>query len=200
MELQHSIETGLDPNVILERIIQYYQSVGYKQENLSPISNEGRNKRISNLRFRRGSGFGSWTAFTPRGWKAIADVEITEYNNRTTTILVQMTIDTSGQMVTDAERAFWASELNDLDTSINDGIINSRASTDTSGKALQQNLLGTVLLYGLSVIGSILGFLIVFLSTHSILLSLLGVIIGSLSGTGIGFLILHYWMNLKRDR
>jgi len=58
------------------------------------------------LTYKRGSLFGSLTAFTPKKWAARVRVRA----SAPSPLNVTFEIDTTGQVLTDAERRFWAKE------------------------------------------------------------------------------------------
>lgn len=74
------------------------------------------------LRFRRGSIRGSLTSFSPRKWKARAAVSIEPLDGDHTRVSLAVTVNTTGQRVTERETTFWQAEMDAFREALETGV------------------------------------------------------------------------------
>ncbi len=114
MRIERRIDIKISLAQAREQVAAYLQQVGYKPEEAGPT-----------LTFKRGSKLGTWTSFSPRKWQARARVDLAQASSAAspesggggfplTTAIITIDVDTSGQMVTQGEREFWAQEVDGL--------------------------------------------------------------------------------------
>jgi hypothetical protein len=174
MKLERAIAVQESEATLQSRAVAYLEQAGYKQVSLRP-----------SITFCRGSAFGSRTSFSPRGWQVQTTVRILP-SDQTHNVSIKFDINSTGQLVTEKERSFWESELNELETSIRGGYIDLAGSTGQSQSSLHQNLKAVAVIIGLALVFGI--------TALAVLGTRLGVEIGVALGFVIGYFIAKPWL------
>ena len=145
MELQADFHVPEAEDVVRERIDRFFAQAGY-----SPAGTDA-------LEFKRGSAQGSWTSLSPRKWQAKVQVRVTPVDAGTTAVTAVFSINTTGQWVTDKERAVWRAEVDAFRGSVASGEVSTeqveKASAAVAGNTARAILvfMGVSLLVGLIV-------------------------------------------------
>jgi hypothetical protein len=141
MRLDRSMEVDVDENIVRERLISYFTFSGYTQAITQPHL----------MSFHRGSTI----AFTPKGWKVNAIVQIAASPGQPTHVTATYDIDTTGQFVIKSEVRFWENELEDVEQAVRTGKVDFIARDKKSQSLLRTSMIGSVLFLGLIAIVTI---------------------------------------------
>jgi len=177
MKIERTITSNISEAIALERAIAYLRHMGYKQITGEPF-----------LTFHRGSVLGSWISFTPKGWKAKATVQVMSDDNQVKVAAV-FEINTTGQLVTDKERAFWDAEVNGLEVALCSGEVNPVTGIEFARSALYQNIAAATVIICLSLVLAI--------AARWMLDSRLAGYLGGIIGMVLGFAIARRWLRFK---
>ena len=129
MELNRTITVAnSDHALVCERTVAYLTSTGYVQTS-----------RQGELFFHRGSALGSLLSSTPRRWRAEVTVRTAVVSSGATEATVKVSVNTTGQLVTEKERRYWAAELDGLEECVRTGTVDL-APLAASRSAQKQNL------------------------------------------------------------
>jgi len=173
MELQADFHVPEAEQVVRERIDRHFSQAGY-----SPAGTGA-------LEFKRGSALGSMMSFSPRRWQARVRVRVTPIDEGTTSVAAIFSINTTGQWVTDKERAVWQAEVDAFRGSVGSGEV-STEQVQKASAAVKGNTARAILVFlavGL-VVGLVIGVGGVILTGKSIFASV-GTIIGLLAGYAV---------------
>ncbi|NOT58920.1 MAG: hypothetical protein HOP19_01715 [Acidobacteria bacterium] len=180
MKLEQSFEVTATTHEIETRIAAFMQRNGYHPEAASKTS------------FTRGSWLGSLFAFSPRKWRVRARVTQQQLASNHWSLKLALDINDKGQIVTQHERLYWKTELDQFQTAVQTGETAAELLTRQDRAAARSGLtafiafLGTGLLVGLPVT---LGISLVNPQT-----GYLAIIIGTLCGFAAGlFAVRWYW-------
>jgi len=145
IRLQHVARADGDAAAVNPRISAFMAGRGYKTAKGD----------AGVTAFRRGSRFGSLTGFSPRKWAALVTIAWPGAGD----VRVVFGVDTTGQTVTKAERAFWDEEMAGLVATIEGRPV---PSTDATEQRIA-SIVRRVVLYslGFAVIGGVLGIVVV---------------------------------------
>ncbi len=173
MELQVDFHVPEAEQVVRERIQSHFTQAGY-----SPAGTGA-------LEFRRGSALGSMTSFSPRKWQAKARVRVTPIDAGTTSVAAIFSVNTTGQWVTDKERAVWQAEVDAFRGSVASGEVSTEAVQRASA-AVKGNTARAILVFmAVSlVVGLVIGLGGVILTGKSIFASV-GTVVGLLAGYAV---------------
>jgi hypothetical protein len=175
MKLDRSITIGENEDTIRDRIDAYLNRVGYKQVSVQP-----------DLVYERGSVLGSLVSFTPKGWQAKASIQIKATFDQATDVVVNVDVNTTGQLVTEKERSFWNSELDGLETAVHTGTMDVIAVAGSERSSLVQNLVVAAVIISLTI-----GLAVV---ARMILETRLALYVGGGIGLAVGFVIAKKWL------
>jgi hypothetical protein len=100
---------------VKDRIAAYFSQAGY-----SAVPDR-------ELEFTRGSALSSMASFSPRKWKVNVSVATTPLGADATQVAGQFHVNTTGQWVTDKERAVWDAEVQSFEQSVTTGDVRTDA-------------------------------------------------------------------------
>lgn len=178
MILTRTITTTEGESEIRQRIIEVFEKLGYKQADSEPL-----------LVFRRGSAIGSFTSFSPKGWQVEARLEISTDGDQVTLVGVEIDINTTGQLVTDKERAYWDNEITEIEAGILTGMVDVVPAAKVAQTSLTQNLIAAVVIIGLMAALAVIGRILFY--------SRFAMVAGGVVGLVLGFLIAYKWLNFE---
>ena len=180
MKLQYQFESQESEATLCERISNHLTQSGFRLVNSQPI-----------MIYQRGSIFGSMLSFSPRDWKAKAVAQISSKDEQTKQVCIELDINTTGQMVTEKENAFWQNELDCFAQMAATGSISARSaeSKEAAESTANQNwaAIGLILLIG--VVMAIVG-VFVFGTKEA------GYITGFI-GASLGYYLAQQWLGFK---
>ena len=178
MKIERTLTADISEAIALERTVTYLRQIGYKQiiSGSSPV-------------FRRGSLWGSlFTSFTPRGWRSKATIQVIP-NGIKVKVIAVLDVNTTGQFLTDKERAFWDAEVNDLEAALRIGKVVPITESEVARSALRQNIAWSI---GIICFALVLAF-----AARWIFDSRLAYYIGAIFGMVLGFLFARIWTGWK---
>jgi len=144
MRLEKDIVLDVPADQALARAALFLTQAGYRPS-------KGNNIPVE---YHRGSLQGSLLGFSPKAWKAVACLRFSEESG-VHTLHINLNIRTIGQIVTEAERRFWETELSALAATVLGNRLTDDTPKNTAAKALKQNLLFAVVFLALT---ALLGF------------------------------------------
>src|SRR5688572_2765808 len=103
MRLERTISTSVSVSEAYGRASTYLAQIGYRQAEGTPLPT-----------FRRGSPFGSMISFTPKHWEVTTTLQVASQGEASVVYAV-FEVNTTGQIVTGKENAFWEAELDGLE-------------------------------------------------------------------------------------
>jgi hypothetical protein len=140
MDMSANFDVPEPEPVVRERIARHFSQTGY-----SPAGPGA-------LEFKRGSALGSMTSFSPRKWQANVRVRVTPVDAGTTAVAATFSINTTGQWVTDKERAVWQAEVDAFRGSVDSGAV-STEQVQKASAAVKGNTAGAILVFvGVSLV------------------------------------------------
>lgn len=178
MILTRTITTTESESEIRQRITKVFEILGYKQVDSEPL-----------WVFRRGSVIGSFTSFSPKGWQVEARLEISAGSDQVTLVGVVVDINTTSQLVTDKERAYWDNEMTEIEAAILTGKVDMVPAARMAQTSLTQNLIAAVLIIGLMAALAVIGRMLFY--------SRFAMVAGGVVGLVLGFLIAYKWLNFE---
>ncbi|HNS52243.1 MAG TPA: hypothetical protein PKO09_13800 [Anaerolineae bacterium] len=173
MELPVDFDVPEGEQTVRERIGRHFEQAGY-----SPAS-------TGLLEFKRGSALGSMTSFSPRKWQSKVRVRVTPIDETATSVAAVFSVNTTGQWVTDKERAAWQAEVDAFRASVSSGEV-STESVQKASAAVKGNTARAILVFlGVSlVVGLIVGLGGAILTGKSYFTSV-GTVVGLLAGYAV---------------
>jgi F0F1-type ATP synthase assembly protein I len=177
MKLEQSFEVTAPAHEIETRIAAFMRRNGYQ---ISPEASPE-----AKTTYTRGSWLGSFISFSPRKWRARATVAQKPIDAAHSRLTLTLDINDQGQVVTQHERLYWKSELDQFQTAVQtgaaaiDNLTKQERAAVTSGFTVFIAFIGTGLLVGLPIT---LGIALVNPET-----GYWGVLIGTLCGFAAGF-------------
>ena len=186
MRLDREFVTKIDKTTVQDRIIQLLGSYGYKQS------------EKDSLVFKRGfSSLGTMFAFSPKNWGVEATAQIIPISHENMKVMLSLSINTTGQWITDKERAFWINELDSFEKFIHNGQVDSSISGNIAASSETQNILSLIIMW-ISMLVFFLCFTVAgFVFAPSFTLALIISCLGMPAGIVFGFGINKIWMNYK---
>ncbi len=106
MNLERAFTVEADENTVRDRLIAFLEKSDYKRASSQPWQ-----------LYQRGSKLGSIIGFSPKDWQVNAKLETLSVSGQTE-VTIALDIDTTGQWVTEKERGFWHTELDNLEKSV----------------------------------------------------------------------------------
>ena len=177
MKIERTFTANIGEAIALERAVTYLRQSGYKQISSGPF-----------FVFQRGSVWGSFTSFTPKGWRARATIQVIPNGNQVKAVAV-LEVNTIGQFVTDKERAFWDAEINNLEIAFRIGKVAPITGFEVARSALRQNIAAAVVLLSLGLVLAI--------TARWMFDSQLAYYIGGIFGIVLGLVITRIWIRWK---
>jgi hypothetical protein len=173
-------------SIVQERIVQFLNLSGYRQN------------ETNSLVYKRGfSSLGTMFAFSPKNWGVEATFHTTALDDENTKVEISLYIDTTGQWITDKERAFWTKELESFEAAICQGSIDISTSTDIANSSETQNWLSMIVIWMSMILFTSCFTLVAFAFTRSFAMALLFSSIGFIFGLLVGLGITKIWLNYK---
>ncbi len=123
MELDRTFVASLSPNEARQRVTAFLAAAGFKTV-------DGGNPLV----FQRSNKLKTMMAAAPDDWQAVVNVAIRRHGSSQSQLRVQYDISTFGQLVTDAERAFFDTEIAELEAAL--GGESTEAPAPVESKAL----------------------------------------------------------------
>lgn len=179
MKLTRLVSAEITEKIACDRATAYFTNAGYAQ---TPSQ--------SGLAFQRGSVWGSLVSFSPKRWKVTATLDIVSQLGHSTHITATLDIDTTGQEVTESERAFWESEVNGLEQAIQTGHADVQVGASAAQSSLRQNLMAGAVTAGLAIalaVGADLAF-----DSPTAFSS------GGLIGIALGLQFVRHWLKINK--
>jgi hypothetical protein len=187
MILGREFTAEINKNDVLERATQFLIRSGYRQsETNSCVYRRGYSKLITMF------------SFSPKGWGVEATVfTATTDNTESTIVKISLSIDTTGQWITDKERTFWSKELESFENAVCNGKVDTSETADLARTSTTQNLLSYfIVIFSATIFFlcfTIIGITIAQSFTAMLIISFLGLSIGLFLGLGFT----KGWMNYK---
>ncbi len=175
MKLERSITVSEKIDIIRDRIDAYLNEVGYKQVRVQP-----------DLLYQRGSLLGSLMSFTPKGWQAKANIQVLETSDNAINVVLDIDVNTTGQLVTEKERGFWNLELENFEKAVLSGISSIKEVSGSEKKIIKENLVVAAVFF-------FLAFFIVIIA-NLFLEKRLALWVGIFVGLALGFIIAKRWL------
>jgi hypothetical protein len=125
--------------VVSERVKAFLEGAGYHEVSASPIS------------YKRGSMIGSLTSFSPRKWQARALIEIEPLAENQTKVVLNLDVNTKGQMVSQKEIAYWQSEVESYEQAVSTGEVHADILNESLGELAKSGKKGLLLFVGVGI-------------------------------------------------
>lgn len=118
MKLSRTVDSQETVTSARERIAAYLEAAGYKLVGAEPC-----------LTYRRGSQLASMFSFSPKTYPTTATVEVRPGRDAPTTIVADIEVNTTGQMVTQGMRRFWEQEIDGLVVAVGGRVVEQAANS-----------------------------------------------------------------------